>query len=343
MYPWIETMYRTGIFSNFGPLVTRLEARYAKFLNVSASQVVSVANCTLGLEGALALSSAKSWLVPDFTFAATGLAVLRAGKRILLGDVKENSWDLSEDLLHMIDDDTGVLPVVPFGGAVEYHAWLGRKQVIIDAAASLGTQPDLSTLPSTWCVAFSLHATKVLAAGEGGLLVFGNVEEAKRFRMWTNFGFTAERTSIYVGTNAKMSEIHAAYALASLDSWENEREEWLDARARAKDACVQLGLSANLTPRNGTNPYWIIDCGSPSRRLRLEQLLANSAIDSRRWWPQALHEMPSFSGCQVVSGGGIATDLSGRLLGLPMFRGLSAEEAKRVASVLKVRSEIVRH
>ena len=36
----------------------------------------------------------------------------------------------------------------------------------------------------------------------------------------SNFGFTSRREAMSVGTNAKMSEYHAAVGLASLDVWD---------------------------------------------------------------------------------------------------------------------------
>lgn len=327
-------MYRTGVFSNFGPLTRELESRYAEFLGVRPEQVVSVANCTLGIEGAIALSAAESWLVPDFTFAATGLAVLRSGKPLLLGDVDENTWTLLVDLLEGLDERVGVLPVAPFGAALDLNPWIGRRHAIIDAAASLGTQPDLSSLPKEWCVAFSLHATKVLPAGEGGLVVFGQKASAERFRRWANFGFSDSRTSVYAGTNAKMSEIHAAYGLASLDGWEAERRDWVRARTRAQQACIEAGLPQQLHPLPGLNPYWIVDCASLRNRERLEARLAESGIASRRWWPAALHEMPAFRSAPLAGSNSSSRLISGRLLGLPMYRDLELVAAKHIASVV---------
>lgn len=332
--PWLNSIEQSGTYSNVGPLVTLLESRYAEFLGVSPSHVVSVANCTLGLEGAVSISHAKAWLVPDFTFTASGLAVLQSGKRLLLGDIDENTWALRSDAADTLDDRVGVMPVMPFGAPVEYDAWLGREHVIIDAAASLGTQPDLSDLPTTWSVAFSLHATKVLPAGEGGLMVFGDPNHAKTFRAWTNFGFSGERVSSRASTNAKMSEIHAAYALASLEDWANERQDWLDAQDHALRASAAIGLDHTALARAGAHPYWITDCGTGERRDAVEAALARAGIGSRRWWPRALHDMPAFADCALVGTGGTAAAMSERLLGLPMFRGLTPSQAEDAATLL---------
>lgn len=214
--PWLRLMDASGIYSNYGPLVSMLERRYAEFFGVGAEQVVTVANATLGIEGAVSVLPASVWQVPAFTFAATGHAVNRAGASVEFADVDRESWALPA--AETLDASEGLLPVLPFGAPVEWRRWAWHPTVIIDAAASMGAaEGRLGGLPPGWAVVFSLHATKVLPAGEGGLVVFGSEDDARALRRWTNFGFDAARISVAPGTNAKMSEIHAAYALASLE------------------------------------------------------------------------------------------------------------------------------
>jgi dTDP-4-amino-4,6-dideoxygalactose transaminase len=64
---------------------------------------------------------------------------------------------------------------------------------------------------------FSLHATKILNGFEGGYIVTDDSELAAELRSIRNFGFVSEAAvSPVVGFNAKLNEIHAALALASL-------------------------------------------------------------------------------------------------------------------------------
>ena len=86
----------------------------------------------------------------------------------------------------------------------------GKYPSIIDGAASLGSIETLKNLPETSNLVFSLHATKYLGSGEGGLVVTGTKEIADELRSWSNFGFQGSRQSMTQGTNAKMSEIQAA-------------------------------------------------------------------------------------------------------------------------------------
>ena len=62
--------------------------------------------------------------------------------------------------------------------------------------------------------AFSLHATKGLATGEGGMVACTNAARIERIGQALNFGFSGSRESRSPSTNGKMSEYHAAVGLA---------------------------------------------------------------------------------------------------------------------------------
>jgi len=332
VHPYLSRIDDARVYSNFGPLVTELEGRYAQYLNVNPQAVVTVSSATQGLIGAISVSGARSWTVPVWTFPATGLSVLLSGYPLVLADVLHDSWLLDPKIQ---PKDSGVVPVMPFGGPVQLEAWSDWNEVVIDAAASIGQEPDLGCLPANYSVVFSLHATKVLGCGEGGIVVFGDVSRAQEFRAWTNFGFAGSRTSKRIGTNAKMAEVSAAYALAALDNWSLEKQEWEQAHRLAMEVMTRLGLSGGPTVLDGTTPYWIVELETEEMRIEAERRLAEQGVQTRKWWPAALSEMPVFEGhaitCEPFPS---ATALAHRVLGLPMFRKLPTHVAELVAEAL---------
>ena len=187
--PFLERMDANRHYSNRGQLVRELESSWAAKLGLDPALVVACANATLGLTGAIALSEPTEWLVPDFTFAATAHAVLQAGKRLVLADVDSETWRLVSPGA-ISTSEAGLVPVIPFGQPFLLTEFDQGASVVIDAAASLGSEPNLRNLPPSWAVVFSLHATKVAPAGEGGLVAFGSAELADKFRSWINFGFS---------------------------------------------------------------------------------------------------------------------------------------------------------
>lgn len=328
--PRLEDIGRSGTYSNFGPQVTELEARYADLLNVPPDRVVTVANATLALAGAVAIATPSTWSIPSFTFTASVAAALLAADHVVLHDIDPAEWWVDATGASSSD---GVMAVAPFGSPVDLERWKGRGEAVIDAAASLGSLPDLSDLPEAWAVVFSLHATKVLGAGEGAVAVLGSAERAQLLRMWTNFGFSGARESQLAGLNAKMSELQAAYAHAVLDGWEQERAEWIAARDRVLRVGDEVGLTTFHASREQVTPYWIAVLPDAATTDVVERVLEDHGVGTRRWWSRGCHRMPAYAG--VPHGPlPVTEDVADRYLGLPLYRGLSEEDAECVYAAL---------
>lgn len=319
---------RSGQYSNFGPQELELRERFAARLAVGASQVVTVANATLGLSGAVAVLGGSRWAVPVFTFAATPAAVLAAGAEVVFADVGE---DLVLDARGVLAD--GFLPVAPFGAPPDVDRWSQAGLVVHDAAASLGNDLDLSCLPRGQAVVFSLHATKVLGSGEGGIVVFGDEVDAANFRAWTNFGFSGSREAQIVGVNAKMSEIQACYVHAALDGWGQERAEWLQAREWIEATVGAIGVKL-LRAGNGVNPYALAEFSDKELALRVESTLTRHGVGTRRWWSMGCHRMRAYA---MAAGSNFprTDDIAARTLGLPIYRGITITEVDVVRIALE--------
>jgi dTDP-4-amino-4,6-dideoxygalactose transaminase len=323
-----------GWYTNFGPQETELRERFAAFLGVCEDRVATASSATLALQGAATVSHAVSWRVPSFTFPATPSALLQAGHRIRFSDIRADDWWLDGDGSGTDDATEGLVPVAPFGAPIDLTFWDPTREVIIDAAASLGADvPALDALPPTWAVVFSLHATKCLPAGEGGLVVFGDAARAERFRAWTNHGFSDVRESRFLSTNAKLSELAAAYGHATLDAWERIRDEWRAAREGVERLEQEHGLASQPGRRAGVSPYWIVEFPDAAVATAVEQVMADGGIGTRRWWSSGCHRMPAFRDIDrdVLP---VTESVAARSLGLPMFRGLDRSHLARISHAL---------
>jgi dTDP-4-amino-4,6-dideoxygalactose transaminase len=319
---------RSGLYSNFGPQERELRERFAERLCIKPSQVGTVANATLGLVGAVAVLGGSRWAVPVFTFAATPAAVLAAGAGVVFTDV---GVDLVLDAEAVPVD--GLMPVAPFGAPPDLSRWAASDRVVHDAAASLGNDMDLRGLPARQAVVFSLHATKVLGAGEGGIVVFGDEADAARFRAWTNFGFAGSREAQLTGVNAKMSEMQACYVHAALDGWNWERAEWLEAREGVERMVQAVGVEL-FRGGNGINPYAVAFFPDAATTMRVESTLLRHGVGTRRWWSMGCHRMAAYAHLANNSFP-VADDIASRTLGLPLYRGLSDKDLKAVRVALE--------
>jgi dTDP-4-amino-4,6-dideoxygalactose transaminase len=331
--PFLRRMDASNIYSNRGPLVRELEEKYAQLFNVSPENVVAVSNATLALQGCITISEPKKWRVPNFTFAATGLAVKLSGKELLLEDVSEKDWQIAIEPEWHLDESIGLLPVLPFGAPLDTQVWKKFNHVVIDAAASLGAEtPSLADLPKNWFVVYSLHATKVFGAGEGAFVICGDEFNAQRLRSWINFGFNGARVSEILGTNAKMSEVSAAYALASYAQRELETIEWELVLSKASLHSQGLSTFSIVSSFKGIRPYWIIQTNSSIEKSRLINHLKSMNIDSRSWWTP-LNLMDAFKENRTISSP-ITYSLSDQTLGLPMWRDLKPAQIERIIAAL---------
>jgi len=287
-----------------------LSERYA------GAYVVSCANATAGLELAYTLKmlqGARAIELPSLTFAATWLAANRSGLEIVPIDV---------------DPDTWIAPGVSGFGVPSYAP-------VVDAAGAFGEQ-DVPILKGGMTAVFSLHATKPLAAGEGGYIVTWDVHEAQELRQMSNFGIGSNHVSVGTGTNAKMSEYHAAIALASLDTW--DREPWLqlfDWYDRLLPPCV-------TRQRRPRGVYSLLPVKTPIAAQRVADLMKANGIETRRWYYPPMHRHPLFEkqGNRKSRRANpvnlpVTDDLAEHLIGLPYHLHLTESDISQVCETLE--------
>lgn len=298
--PYLRKIDENRIYSNFGPLVSEFEERIACHLGLPRTNVVSAANGTLALQGALATSEldhSTAWEMPSFTFTATPAAGIQVNKLIRFRDIDEE-WRINPSV-----DVEALVDVLPFGDNFE-SARLPRtlERLVIDGAASFHSLANVD-LPAWVSTAgmLSHHATKVLSTGEGGTFFSNDTAWADRFRTWTNFGMNGSRLSESAGSNSKMSEYAGAVGLASLDEWEATQTIFLEMGRRALEITGKAGLEVSPAMRKGyATPYWIVRCKSVAETEKLTKSLASSSIEMRRWWGDGCASMPAYIGIKRV-------------------------------------------
>ena len=331
--PYLQRMDANRVYSNSGPLLREFEEGLAEYLAVDPKCVVACSSATVALQGACASADTATFAVPSFTFPASAAAVLASGKATNFVDIESSTWRLDHT---KVSRAAGAVVVMPFGAPLNLVGWSDREWVVIDAAASLGAGPHplLQDLPPTWAVVYSLHATKILGIGEGGFGVFPSADRAQKVRSWLNFGFDHSRISQFPGINGKLSEIGAAYGIAAISQREIELDEWHQAHSLASEVTRSLGIEPAAIAPETVTPYWIVEFGSAKQCARAEDALKLAGIATRRWWSRGCHQMPAFRHSTADQAFPVTDDVSGRTLGLPMFRDLRRSQTTRIQEVL---------
>lgn len=337
--PYLQRIDDARHYSNFGPLVTELEDRLAA--RVSGTSACTVVNATQGLALLLKILAPKGGLciTPAFTFVATGHAAMEAGLTPLLVDVDPQSWMLTPRAAHeaiaQANGEVAAVIVVAAFGALPDIAGFERLQletgvpVIIDAAAAFDSLRRCS-LPAV----VSLHATKVMGAGEGGYVVSPHAKILASLRSLTSFGFEGARRAMRPATNAKMSEYTAAIGLAALDGWPAARLRWMLAGRKLSLAASRSGVS----PQRGWGEHWIsstcvVRTGDNGAAALAEKLDA-AGVDSRAWWGGGLHHEPAFKDCPRGDLP-VTEHLAASTLGLPFYMDMGDEEIAAIGRALE--------
>lgn len=347
--PHLREIDEARRYTNSGPQLARLEAAIAAHFDLSEKGVAGVANGTLALLLALRAADAPAGtlcIVPAWTFAASAHAVVAAGLTPYFVDVDPGSWALTPELarraMTTAPGEVGaVLPVSPFGAPIDYEGWLAfrretGKAVVIDAAAAFDT-----ARPNEVPVALSLHATKVLGVGEGGLVLSRDAALIARVKQLSNFGFNATREAKVAAINAKLSEYAAAVGLAALDSWPMLKVGygWL-----ARCYAAALGSMPGVSPMPRFGEGWATSTCVVQFDLPIADAiaarLADAAIETRHWWAQGCHRQAAFAACPR-STLDVTDHLATCTLGLPFHLGLGPAHLNHVMANL--RSAIAEH
>jgi dTDP-4-amino-4,6-dideoxygalactose transaminase len=338
--PYLEAIDARCWYSNYGSLVNRLEDQLARHFKLDG--VVTTANATLGLTAALLAQRAPAaslCLMPSWTFAATPHAARAAGMTPWFHDVERHTWALDpSEVLETLPRISGkigaVIVVSPFGAPIDMQGWQAFEDrtgipVVVDAAAGFDTV-QTSHIPSI----VSLHATKILGAGEGGFLVTTNPQLRDRFRACCNFGFLESRTAVTPALNAKMSEYHAAVALASLAAWPGTRAQHVRIMDWYKNGVRGL-TGVALSPGYGNG--WVSGTTSvllpQGSMAQTSGRLLQSGIDCRKWWGEGCHVQPAFRDCPHGKLD-ITEKLGAEVLGLPHFPDMQKQDVDLVFETL---------
>jgi dTDP-4-amino-4,6-dideoxygalactose transaminase len=338
-------------FSNEGPCVRLLCDRLNQYVG---NQAVAVSSGTLGLMVALraatgGASRGQEVIVPSFTYIASVSAILWTGLTPVFVDVAPGHWQLDPEALHAAleqreDRVAAVLACSTFGCApprTVCDAWEEACRdadvpLLVDSAAGFGSRDELGQPLGRQGVAevFSFHATKPLAAGEGGAVFAADQSLVERIAGQTRFGLDARRTlSDEPGLNAKMSEIHAATALAALDDFEHV----LNARSRRSTA-IRAELTAHgFESQLGcdSSAWQFVPLLAPSSTVR-EDILRAARLGGvqLRTYHQPLHAMPRLSHYETNGDLAVTRDLATRTISLPLANDLTDDEISRIRMVL---------
>jgi dTDP-4-amino-4,6-dideoxygalactose transaminase len=337
----------SGVLTN-GPTVRRLEERAATYLGVQ--HCVAVSSCTAGLMLVLRASALSGdVVVPSFTFAATAHAVAWNGLRPAFADISPDDLLLDPAAAARATGvrTSAILATHTYGTPcdVEGLAEVARRagiRLFFDAAHAFGSRRGETMIGGFGdAEVFSLSPTKVLVAGEGGIIATNDDVLAERCRIGRDYGNPGDYDTRFVGLNARMSELHAATALASFEDLEERIERRNELAERYRKALAELpGVCFPAVADGDRSTYKdftvLVEAGEFGMDAdRAAAALAAEGVQTRRYYAPPVHRQRAYKSLALGNGSLPVTDwAAARVLTLPLWTGMLDEQVDRVGLAL---------
>jgi perosamine synthetase len=349
----VQAVLASSWLAGQGPEGGKLERGFAEL--TGREHAVAVNNCTAGLHLALialGVGPGDEVLVADYSYPATGHAVLHTGATPRFVDVDRTTGCLDPSLISakVTDRTKAVIGVDSLGlpadwPAIETVAREHGLAVLADAACSAGGTLEGRPAGSFGDLAvFSLHARKGITCGEGGMVVTDNAAIADVVRSWACFGVpsalsrvTGARFSspefLFPGYNYKLSDILAAIAnvqLTKLSSFVHERRRLA---SRYSELLQELEFFAAPQEPIGRKSAWQTYALTVARAIdrdRLIDLMRAEGLECTIG-TFSMSRQPVYGSTDQCPR---SWDLANRQLAIPLFVGMDDESQVRVVDAL---------
>ena len=330
--------------TNDGPLVRELEAKLADYIGVR--YCVAMANATVAMEVlARALELKGEVIVPGFTFIATPHAFAWLGLKPVFCDVDRATHMIDvRSAERMITERTSAIAGVHlWGGAadvtgLEALAERNNLALVYDSAHALGASAQGKRVGGFGdAEVFSFHATKFFNTFEGGAVTTNDDALAERLRLLRNFGFAGYDNVIAHGTNAKLSEAHAAMGLTMIEHVDGLSERNAITWRRYAEALRHPGVQLVTPSDPASSNYQYVVCevadNAPLTRDQLLNVLWQENVRARRYFFPGCHRTEPYAVTNESLP--VTEEIAGRVLVLPAGALITADEIAKVTGLIE--------
>jgi perosamine synthetase len=340
-----------------GPKVAEFEKAFAGWCG--AQEGVAVNSGTAALHAAMRairLKPGEEVIVPAITFAASANAAIYEGGVPVFADVEPDTMliDPASAAAKITAKTRAIVAVDYAGQPADYDALraaiAGRNIALIaDACHAPGaTYKGRSTGTLAELSCFSFHPVKHLTTCEGGMTVTDDADMAAHMRRFRNHGIDSdhrsrEKSGTYaydmreLGFNYRLPDVQCALGLAQL----SRLQAWVAARQRLA-ALYDRALSGmefvkplqTRKDRTHAHHLYVVQLANGIDRDRVfAQLRAEGIGANVHYAPVYLHSYYRQRG-YAAGMAPVAEAASSRLLTLPLFPAMAANDVERVVAAL---------
>ena len=224
---YVTDAVTNGYDEHWGDYIKRFEKAFEEYLGVK--HALATSSCTGALHlalVALGIGKGDEVILPDLSWIAPTSAVCYTGAEPVFSEVNPYTWCMDDfSVSEKITKRTkAIIPVHLYGYPVDMGDMLNIAdtfdlKIIEDAAPALGAECQGIKVGSWGDIGcFSFQGAKMVATGEGGMLVTNNDEVFERVKHYSEHGRSGSGFEISdIGFKYKMSNLQAALGLAQLE------------------------------------------------------------------------------------------------------------------------------
>ena len=322
----------------------------------NAQKVLLTTSGTTALDMAALLCNFKPGdevILPSFTFSSTATAFVLAGAKLVFVDIRPDTMNIDESKIEaaITERTRAIVPVHYAGVACEMDTIMDiarRHGLIVVEDAAQGIMSSykgrpLGTIGDLGC--YSFHETKNYSMGEGGALVINRPEYNERAEILREKGTNRSKffrgqvdkyTWVDFGDSYLPSELIAAYLWAQLLRADEINNDRLNTWNKYLEAFLPLAEAGKLelptVPEgcvHNAHMFYVKAKDLAERTALINHLKMRDILAVFHYVP--LHSAPAglkfgrFAGEDAYT-----TSQSDRLLRLPLYFGLTAEDRQRV-------------
>jgi perosamine synthetase len=313
-----------------GEQVAGFEVALSSFIGVRHGAAVSSGTAALHLSLiALGVGTGDEVIIPSYVCSALLHAVHYVGALPVFADIEEDTFNISAaDIKKRITKKTAVI-IVPhlFGLSANLTEILSFGiPVIEDCAQSLGSHYMGRCTGSFGVLSvFSFYATKMIATGEGGMVLSndaGLIERIKDLRAYD------ERHDHQLRFNYKMTDLQAALGrnqLKKIDLFMSRRR---DIAGRYDRMLKNTGVRIPFTPPDCSHIYYRY-CVLDGQATRFMDEMNQEGIACRRPVFKPLHR------CMNRGGYGATDRIWEKAVSIPIYPSLTDEEVMKIGNAVE--------
>ena len=325
-----------------GERVRELEDRFAQLIGVR--HAIAVSSGTAALQLALQahdIGPGDEVITSPFSFVATANSIISVQAVPVFADVDPVTFNLNPELVErMIGPRTkAIMPVHLYGQPCDMDrlvelATAHRLVIIEDAAQAVGARFLGRAVGSFGTGTFSLYATKNLISAEGGIVTTDDDKVADRVRLLRNHGMRDRYAYETLGFNFRMTDVHAAMAVAQFDRLE---EFTLTRQANARR--LSEGIATMQIPEVSPNRdhvwhQYTIRVGRRDRDSCVREL-NEAGVGTGIFYPQPLTDIPHVrAATQGPITVPVAESLAKEVISLPVHPSLSERDLSQIVEAV---------